>query len=57
MLSESQRDLLVWMCQPGEDSFLFQAMLGEHDSLLAGPGGEGQGLGHEGERSPGGAGT
>ena len=38
MLSESQRDLLVCMCQPGEDSFLFQAMLGEHDSLLAGLG-------------------
>lgn len=42
MLSESQRDLLVWMCQSGEDSFLFQAMLGQRDSLLAGPGGEGK---------------
>lgn len=42
MLSESQRDLLVWMCQSGEDSFLFQAFQGQHDSLLAGPGGEGK---------------
>jgi uncharacterized protein YbjT (DUF2867 family) len=42
MLTESQRDLLVWMVEAGETTFLLMAMLGESDSLLAGPGGEGK---------------
>lgn len=41
-LTEPQRDLFVWMVSSGETSFLLEAMFGPHDSLLAGPGGEGK---------------
>jgi hypothetical protein len=42
ILTEPQRDLFVWMASSGETSFLLEGMFGPHDSLLAGPGGEGK---------------
>ena len=45
MLTESQRDLLIWMVESGETTFLLQAFFGPRPySLLAGPGGTGKEL-------------
>jgi hypothetical protein len=37
-------NLVIWMVESGQDSFVLAGMFGPHDSLLAGPGGEGKTL-------------